>query len=149
MTVLGSPPVFGTRPEGTACTPRRAAYAVIQRGDTVAATRARLRDGTSRHWLPGGRCEGGESAEEAVLREIREELGRPARITHRIGDAVQYFFAGTEGRWYVMTATFFIAELEDGDQTAAEYELLWVDPQADGASFFHASHAWAARQCPQ
>jgi 8-oxo-dGTP diphosphatase len=143
MTASGSPPVFGTRPDGVACTPRRAAYAVIRRDGRVAATRGRLRDGTFRHWLPGGRCEAGESAEETVLREIREELGRPARITERIGDAVQYFFAGTEGRWYVMTATFFIAELEDGDHTAGEYELLWLDPQADNDSFFHASHAWA------
>jgi 8-oxo-dGTP pyrophosphatase MutT (NUDIX family) len=143
MTLSGSPPVFGTRPEGVACTPRRAAYAVIRRGGLVAAHKARQRDGTYRLLLPGGRCEAGESAEDAVQREIREELGRAARLTERIGEAVQYYFAGTEGRWYVMTATFFIAELEEGNQTAGEFELLWVDPQTDGASFFHASHAWA------
>jgi 8-oxo-dGTP diphosphatase len=148
MTVPDPQRVFGTRPEGVACTPRRAAYAVITRDGRVAATRARQRDGTFRYWLPGGRCEAGESADEAVLREIREELGRPARITGRIGDAMQYFFAGTEGRWYAMTATFVVAALEEGDASAAEYQLLWVDPHADAAVFFHASHAWAAQQCP-
>jgi 8-oxo-dGTP diphosphatase len=137
-------PVFGAAPAGVACRPRAAAYAVIRRADgRVAAVRAAVRGGAG-VWLPGGGAEAGESPEQTVLREIREELGQAARITGRIGEAVQYFHAHGDGCWYEMTAVFFRVELVGEPDAPAEHELVWLDAEREADAFLHACHAWAA-----
>ncbi len=64
---------FGARLEGVAYVDRPAAYAVVAgENGTVAAVK-----GTSgKFFLPGGGCLPGETAEETVKREVREELAR-------------------------------------------------------------------------
>jgi len=138
-------PVFGAAPPDCLCIPRQAAYAVVAGTDArVAVILAPLRDGRDRYWLPGGGIEPGESPREAVVREVREELGRGARVQDKIGEAVQYFFAGDEGRWYKMNAIFFRAEFDDSPLTDGESELYWVDPRTHASLFYHQCHAWAA-----
>jgi len=140
-------PVFGLAPAGVVCHPRRAAYAVIARPDgRVAAIRASLRDGTSRYWLPGGGMEANESTEDTVVREVREELGRGVRVHAEVGSAVQYFYAGDEGRWYEMKVSFVRGVLDDRPVDSGEYDLHWVDVREVAALFFHECHAWAASQ---
>ena len=138
--------VFGAAPPGVTCRPRRAAYAVIAgAGGRVAAIRAPLSDGTERYWLPGGGMEAAdESPRATVVREVREELGRGVGVQEVLGEAVQFFFAGDEDRWYEMRATFFRAVLLDDLREGGEYELHWVDPRAEAGRFFHECHAWAA-----
>jgi 8-oxo-dGTP diphosphatase len=138
-------PVFGIAPPDCLCIPRRAAYAVVAGTDgRVAVILARLRDGRDQYWLPGGGIEPGESPREAVVREIREELGRGARVQNNIGEAVQYFFAGDEGRWYQMKAAFFKASFDESPLTRSESELHWVYPRTSASLFYHQCHAWAA-----
>ena len=137
-------PVFGTPPAGVMCYPRRAAYAVISNSSGgVAAIRVALLDGTSKYWLPGGGMQPNEFPEDAVVREVREELGRDIYMHGRVGQAVQFFYAATEERWYEMTAIFIRARFENEAAVSAEYELQWLDAQHH-AEFFHACHAWAA-----
>jgi 8-oxo-dGTP diphosphatase len=141
------PPVFGSAPAGVLCHPRRAAYAVISKPDgRVAAIRATLRDGTSSYWLPGGGIEENESPEQAVVREVREELGRAVYTFGKVGQAVQFFYAGTEERWYEMHVVFIRATFENEQADSGEYELHWLDPQHHAKLFFHACHAWAPTQ---
>lgn len=138
------PPVFGAAPEGVACRPRAAAYALIR--DTegrVAAVRATV-GGRAGYWLPGGGGEPGESPEETVLREIREELGRDARLLGRAHEAIQYFHSAGDACWYRMHAVFFAAELVGEPIGPAEHELCWIDPAREESNFLHACHAWAA-----
>jgi ADP-ribose pyrophosphatase YjhB (NUDIX family) len=101
--------------------------------------------------LPGGGSFPGEWPEDTVTREVREELGRAIRLVGRIGEAVQFFFAGDQERWYRMRAVFFQAEFEGEPVAAGEHELCWLDAHRDSALFFHACHAWAVarrRDCP-
>jgi 8-oxo-dGTP diphosphatase len=139
-------PVFGKAPPGVVCYQRRAAYAVIVKPNgAVAAVRAALQDGTIRYWLPGGGIEDNESPEETVVREVREELGRTLSTLGKIGEAVQFFYAATEERWYEMRSIFIRARFEDERAGAGEYELHWLDAKQYADSFFHECHAWAAR----
>ena len=133
-------PPFGVRQEGVAYRERSAAYAVLLGGrDTVAV----VRGPAGRCWLPGGGCLPGESAEETVAREVREELGREIRLVQPAGQAIQFFYAANEGRHYRMRAWFFRAGLADGLAIPAGHELAWLPlPQAK-MDFFHECHGWA------
>jgi 8-oxo-dGTP diphosphatase len=54
----------------------RVVAAVVRRGDVLLVTRRPDRPGQPGQWeFPGGKVEPGESEPEALVREIREELG--------------------------------------------------------------------------
>lgn len=80
------------------------------------------------------------------MREVREELGRLIKVTGRIGETVQFFYALDDECWYEMVATFFRAEFEGNPVSTGEDELCWVDSREESELFFHACHAWAAAQ---
>jgi predicted RNase H-like nuclease/ADP-ribose pyrophosphatase YjhB (NUDIX family) len=139
-------PVFGAAPPGVRCRPRRAAYAVIRDDVGRVATVRPAGAGRPVHWLPGGGALPGETPARTVLREIREELGREARLDAIIGEAVQVFHAREDRCWYEMKSTFFSATLfgRAPRPRAREHVLEWRTP--DACSFFHPCHAWAARR---
>ncbi|MEU5398554.1 (deoxy)nucleoside triphosphate pyrophosphohydrolase [Streptomyces sp. NPDC005963] len=60
------------------------AAAVYDGGRMLAARRSAPADVAGRWELPGGKLEPGESAEDGLLRELREELGVEAEILNRI-----------------------------------------------------------------
>jgi 8-oxo-dGTP diphosphatase len=72
----------------------RVVAAVVRRGDVLLVTRRPDRPGRPGQWeFPGGKVEPGEGEEEALRRELREELGCDARVgelllrhTHRYPD---------------------------------------------------------------
>lgn len=143
-----SPIVFGDSPPGMVCRDRMAAYVVITDADgNVAAIRTSVR-GRDKFWLPGGGMHAGESPQQTIAREVREELGRQVTLERRIGQALQCFYAGDEDLWYKMTAHFFAARLHDDTGGRGEYELQWVDPARCDTDFFHECHVWATRQQP-
>ncbi|WP_308283497.1 NUDIX domain-containing protein [Pseudonocardia nigra] len=61
------------------------ATALQRGGRLLVAQRTRPPALAGRWELPGGRVEAGESEPDAVVRECREELGVPVRVTGRIG----------------------------------------------------------------
>jgi hypothetical protein len=86
---------FGVPVAGIPYEQRCAAYAVIRnREGAVAAVHV-----PAGYWLPGGGRLVGETPEETVVREVREELGGTLCLVHKIGEALQYFFAASEGRY--------------------------------------------------
>lgn len=133
-------PTFGICEVDRAYTERRSAYAVVLgEADLVAVVR-----GPSGHyWLPGGGSLPGESPEETLSREVREELARGVRLIERIGEATQFFYATDDDRHYRMVATFFEAELTEELRTGAEHELRWLPIQQARTAFFHQCHGWA------
>jgi 8-oxo-dGTP pyrophosphatase MutT (NUDIX family) len=134
---------FGVCQPGATYSDRPSAYAVVagEKG-TVAAVK-----GTSgRFFLPGGGSLPGETAEETVRREVREELARGVRLIRPLGAATQFFYAADDGRHYKMAAVFFLAEFSDGPTGQGEYDLSWLPLAEAEAALFHRSHAWAVRQ---
>ena len=129
---------FGNKVAGIKYVERPAAYAVIRNGDgKVAAVRGKR----GNYFLPGGGSLPGESPEETIEREVREELARNVRLTLKIGEAIQYFSVGESN--YRMTASFYKAEFASELEGEAEHELEWLDREAMEANFFHECHKWA------
>jgi 8-oxo-dGTP diphosphatase len=134
---------FGSRLEGVHYTERPAAYAVVVgENGTVAAVKGK----SGLFWLPGGGSWPHENAEETVVREVREELGRNIRLIRKIGEATKYFYAASDDRHYEMVAVFFVAEFRDEPSGQGEYELYWLPLKEAEGAFFHESHAWAVHQ---
>jgi 8-oxo-dGTP diphosphatase len=101
--------------------------ALLHRGRLLAARRSAPPELAGRWELPGGKCEPGESPEQALVRELREELGVETEAVERI-----------PGEWplkpgYVLqvwTARLLSGEprpLEDHD------ELRWLGPEEGDA----------------
>lgn len=61
------------------------ATALLHDGVVLAAQRTRPQELAGRWELPGGRVEQGEAEPDAVVRELREELGADVRATGRLG----------------------------------------------------------------
>ena len=111
--------------------PIPAASIAVFRGDKVLLV---LR-AQPRQWsLPGGRIEPGETAEQAALRELREEVGVEAEIVASVGE--------TEAEWRdkggVIVARFhiqaFAARWRAGEpKTGPEaIEVRWIEPDKVG-----------------
>lgn len=129
--------VFGYVVEGAAYKTRPAAYALIRGAERQVAV-IKTRRG---YFLPGGGSDDGESPEQTVSREVREELGREVRIIRKANEAIQYF--SDDEKYYRLEATFFEAEFEGEATGAAEYELVWAGPATAEEEFFHQCHWWA------
>jgi 8-oxo-dGTP diphosphatase len=131
--------VFGAQIEGHTYHMRRAVYAVISdRDGRVDAVRS------YRHlFLPRGGIEGGETPEQALVREVEEECAQRLHIAEKIGEALQYFYASSDDKYFAMHAIFYAGTFLGQTPGQAEYPVVWVLPD-DTAPFFHASHVWAA-----
>jgi catechol 2,3-dioxygenase-like lactoylglutathione lyase family enzyme/ADP-ribose pyrophosphatase YjhB (NUDIX family) len=137
------PLTFGTRREGVAYTDRPAAYAVVAgENGTVAA----VWGASGRAFLPGGGSLPGESPEETLVREVREELARSVRLVRPLGEAMQFFYSADEDCHYRMAAVFFLAEFPEERSGQGEHDLFWLPLGEADQAFFHPSHAWACRQ---
>jgi 8-oxo-dGTP diphosphatase len=135
---------FGIKVESIPLLVRRCAYAVVA-GE--AGRVAAVLDG-GKFFLPGGGIEAGESAADAVHREVAEELGCAVTLGENLGDTLQYSLY--EGCCYELRATFFRAALLDAAAGEAismehEHELLWVTPE----ELHHPCQAWAATEAAQ
>jgi 8-oxo-dGTP diphosphatase len=127
--------VFGVQVEGHTYHIRRAVYAVIpDRDGRVAAIRSR------RHlFLPGGGIEGGETPEQALVREVEEECAQRLHFAGKIGEALQYFYASSDDKYFAMHAIFYVGAFLGQMPGQAALPFVWVLPDTK-AQFFHASH---------
>jgi 8-oxo-dGTP diphosphatase len=135
-------PEFGERIEGRTYVSRPGAYGLITDSrDLVGVVRSK-----GAYFLPGGGIEAAETAEDALLRELREELGWTARILARIGEAVQYLVAEGEG-CFTIRGTFFRACLLDriGDGEP-DCRLEWLSASDAIERLHRRSDVWAVEQ---
>ncbi|WP_072688018.1 (deoxy)nucleoside triphosphate pyrophosphohydrolase [Rhodococcus marinonascens] len=116
-------PVQRARPVGEAA--EVVAAAIIVGGRLLLAQRTRPPELAGLWELPGGKAEAGETARDALRRELREELGVEVSGGERIGDDVPL----PDGR--VLRA--YRVELVSGTPVALDHaELRWVDARELG-----------------
>ena len=133
-------PVFGEIPaDGRSLTPRRGAYALILKDGCFGAVEER----PGVFFLPGGGIEAGEKPEQALVRELLEELGAGVNDLAPAGQALQYFSTGAEN--YRMLAYFYRVRIGAAKMQNAQFEMRWL--QHDHTDrLFHKCHRWAVRR---
>jgi 8-oxo-dGTP diphosphatase len=133
-------PVFGTRIAGCSYTVRPSAYAlVLDQDGRIAIVRA------ARGWLlPGGGIDAGETAEQAVEREAREECGFVIQIRGIVGHATEIVHSPAGNAGVDKVSVFFDAAVTGSVvPTEPNHELVWL-PRAEAVTqLSHKSHRWA------
>ena len=135
-------PEFGVRVSGATYRHRPGTYAVILGSESRFAF---VRGKAGLLFLPGGGVGPGERPEEALLREIMEEIGWSARILRTIGRATQFVFAEGEG-YFAIRATYFRAALIGRQTAQSEYEIVWLSTAAAAPRLARESDRWAVSQ---
>ena len=66
-------------------------------------------------YLPGGRVKMGETAEQAVIREVREELHVTLKITRQLWLNQAFFTEDVDGVRYHELCIYFLMDIKDTD----------------------------------
>ena len=73
--------------------------------------------------LPGGGVEFGETPEEAVVREIKEETGMVATHPRLLGIATSFYLAyGTSYKYYQGVMMYYLCDYADGELSTAGFD---------------------------
>ena len=99
----------------------RVAAAVIREGERIFATARGYGEFKGGWEFPGGKIEKGETPEEALVREIKEELDTEIRVEERI-DTIEYDYPS-----FHLTMECFWCSIVRGDLTLREAEAAkWL-----------------------
>jgi 8-oxo-dGTP diphosphatase len=98
---------------------------LIRKGDKVLVGQRPVGHSLAGHWeFPGGKIEKNESPEEALARELREELGIEAEVgTLKLASAHTYGDTG------IMILFYEVLFWKGEPKTVHHMELRWIDPQ--------------------
>jgi 8-oxo-dGTP pyrophosphatase MutT (NUDIX family) len=87
----------------------------------------RAADGSRVLALPKGHPDGGESAADAALREVREETGVEAELVEKLGDVRYWYMRG--GRRIAKVVSFYLLDYVRGELEDHDHEVehaRWV-----------------------
>jgi 8-oxo-dGTP diphosphatase len=118
---------------------RTVVAAVIERGDRrLLIGQRRREDSSPLKWeFPGGKVRDGETPEDALTREVREELGVTLAKCVEMGRVRHQYAAATEE----LEIRFFAAAIADGGARPLCFEqIAWVLPKELGAYDFLAAN---------
>jgi 8-oxo-dGTP diphosphatase len=137
-------PEFGEMKPGQRYDPRPGCYGLIFDGEG----RVAVMETPHGCYLPGGGSESGETPEETLIREVREECGCEVSNLKRVGEAVEYVHTAGNDTGIRNECAFFTAVLGESSAVATEddHTLVWLEPQEAEARLAHGSQRWAVRQ---
>ena len=100
-------PTFGEKKENVTYHPRYGVYAVIPNPEKKQIVLVQAPNGA--WFLPGGEIEAGEDHQEALKRELIEELGFTVEIGSYFGQADEYFYSRHRDTYYYNPAYLYEA----------------------------------------
>lgn len=136
---------FGQRLETEVYIDRPGAYAILLNDKEEIC----LVNERGRYTLPGGGCDPGESLEETVCREVKEETGYDIQIITTLDTAIQYCYAKGEGH-FKKECTYFECKVSANIQS--EYESgqypEWFEPRIALEKLFieDDAHSWMLKK---
>ncbi len=135
---------FGGKLPGRVYVPRPSAYGLIYDASGCLAVLQTPRGG----FLPGGGIEAGESPEDALRREVREECSFAIEVGRPLGAAAEY--RDTPGHAFAIRkdCLFFAARVVGAGGAATEpgHTLHWLSPAEAETRLAHGSQKWIVRQ---
>lgn len=134
---------FGEKISGKKYVKRPGAYAVILHDGLYAVVK-----NPKSYFLLGGGIEGDETPEEALHREVAEEIGMHIRIDKKIGTAMQHIYVEEADVYVSKEGHFYKATLLDqaSENSEVNHELMWFNKEDALEKIFHQSHRWAIEQ---
>ncbi|WP_251867194.1 NUDIX hydrolase [Enterococcus malodoratus] len=139
-------PVFGVKEAENNYQARYAAYAILMNEEGKIAL---VQAPNGAFFLPGGEIEGNETKEEAIEREMLEELGFEVVLSDYLGQADEYFYSRHRATFFYNPGYFYStkswkkisAPLEEGNSSS------WESPTKAIELLKRGSHKWAVEEC--
>ena len=137
-------PMFGEKDESANYQDRYAAYIIVELHGKIAMIEAP----NGAFFLPGGEKEGEETNEEAIARELLEEMGIRAEIACYLGEAAEYFYSKHRKTYYHNPGYFYAAKSWQsvGEPIETDQSIWWVTPETALEKLKRGSHRWAVEQ---
>lgn len=136
--------MFGEKDEAANYQDRYAAYIIVETHGKIAMIEAP----NGAFFLPGGEKEGQETNEEAISRELLEEMGISAEIACYLGEAAEYFYSNHRKTYFHNPGYFYVAKSwqKVGEPTEKDQSIWWVTPETALEKLKRGSHRWAVEK---
>lgn len=142
-------PTFGEKSEILQYKKRLGAYIIVSKNNHKEIVLVQAPNGA--YFLPGGEIESGESKEEAINREMIEELGVEVVIGEYLGQADEYFHSRHRSSYFYNPGYFFVAKSwkQVCEPLEKTNKLKWVSILEGTELLKRGSHQWAVKQWAQ
>jgi 8-oxo-dGTP diphosphatase len=98
------------------------AAGILMQGNQICALRRKFGDFAGYYEFPGGKVEIGETAEDAVIRECKEELDVNVRILSLV-HIIHHDYPG-----FHLKMPLYLCEIVDGEMKLSVHDdLIWLD----------------------
>ncbi len=98
------------------------AAGILKQGDRICALRRKFGDFAGFYEFPGGKVEPGETAEQAVIRECKEELNVDVKILNLV-EVIEHDYPG-----FHLNMPLYLCEIVGGELALSVHDdLIWLD----------------------